>query len=155
MDRLRQTDRDRVARLQTSSGTYSFPPPSPKKFLHSFLGCLKSSWSRFKSFYFFRKKLRSLEGFDQMSAFWSMFWFKPFRNFLRKNCDISKIRSLVGNTVDVGWPTIKSGCLPTTGSSHRSRVEWCACGFAKDMKQGSVADPVPESVSGTKRAKMF
>jgi hypothetical protein len=59
-------------------------PPSPKKFLHSFLGCLKSSWSRFKSFYFFRKKLRPLEGFDQMSAFWSMFWFKPFRNFLRK-----------------------------------------------------------------------
>ena len=77
-------DRDRVARLQTSSGTYSFPPPSPKKFLHSFLGCLKSSRSRFKSFYFFRKKLRSFEGFDQMSAFWSMFWFKPFRNFLRK-----------------------------------------------------------------------
>ena len=59
-------------------------PPSPKKFLHSYLGCLKSSWSRFKSFYFFRKKLRPLEGFDQMSAFWSMFWFKPFRNFLRK-----------------------------------------------------------------------
>jgi hypothetical protein len=21
---------------------------------------------------------------------------------------------MVGNTVDVGWPTIKSGCLPTT-----------------------------------------
>ncbi len=31
-----------------------------------------------------------------------------------KNCDISKFRSLVGNTVDVGWHTIKSGCLPTT-----------------------------------------
>jgi hypothetical protein len=59
-------------------------PPSPKKFLHSFLGCLKSSRSRFKSFYFFRKKLGSFEGFDQVSAFWSMFWFKPFRNFLRK-----------------------------------------------------------------------
>ncbi len=75
-------DRDRVARLQTS-WTYSFPP-SPKKFLHSFLGCLKNSRSRFKSFYFFRKKLRSFDGFDQMSAYWSMFWFKPFRNFLRK-----------------------------------------------------------------------
>ena len=88
MDRLHQTDRDGVARLrlQTSSGTLdSFHfPPSHKKFLHSYLGCLKSSWSRFKSFSFFRKKLRSLEGFDQMSAFWSMFWFKPFRNFLRK-----------------------------------------------------------------------
>jgi hypothetical protein len=84
MDRLRQTVTAWLASLQTSSGTYSFPPPSPKKFLHSFLGCLKNTRSRFKSFYFFRKKLRSLEGFDQMSAFWSMFWFKPFRNFLRK-----------------------------------------------------------------------
>ena len=64
-------------------GTYSFPP-SPKKLLHSFLRCLKNSRSRFKSFYFFRKKLQSFDGFDQMSAFWSMFWFKPFRNFLRK-----------------------------------------------------------------------
>jgi hypothetical protein len=64
-------------------GTYSFPP-SPKKFLHSFLGCLKNSRSRFKSFIFFRKKLRSFDGFDQMSALWSMFWFKTFRNFLRK-----------------------------------------------------------------------
>ncbi len=59
-------------------------PPSHKKFLHSYLGCLKSSWSRCKPFFFFRKKLRPWEGFDQMSAFWSMFWFKPFRNFLRK-----------------------------------------------------------------------
>jgi hypothetical protein len=64
-------------------GTYSFPP-SPKKFLHSFLECLKNSRSRFKSFIFFRKKLRSFDGFDQMSALWSMFWFKPFRNFLQK-----------------------------------------------------------------------
>jgi hypothetical protein len=63
-------------------GPYSFPP-SPKKFLHSFLRCLKNSRSRFKSF-FFRKKLRSFDGFDQMLALWSMFWFKPFRNFLRK-----------------------------------------------------------------------
>ena len=79
-------DRDRVARLPPDILWNLFiSPPSPKKFLHSFLGCLKSSWSRFKSFYFFRKKLRPLEGFDQMSAFWSMFWFKPFRNFLRKN----------------------------------------------------------------------
>jgi hypothetical protein len=68
---------------QKTSWTYSFPP-SPKKFLHSFLGCLKNSRSRFKSFIFFRKKLLSFEVFDQMSAFWSMFWFKPFRNFLRK-----------------------------------------------------------------------
>ena len=75
-------DCDRVARLQTSWNL--FIPPSPKKFLHSFLGCLKNSRSRFKSFIFFRKKLRSFDGFDQMSAFWSMFWFKPFRNFLRK-----------------------------------------------------------------------
>ncbi len=85
MDRLRQTDRDRVAWLASRHSLELIHfPPSPKKFLHSFVGCLKSSWSRFKSFYFFRKKLRPLEGFDQMSAFWSMFWFKPFRNFLRK-----------------------------------------------------------------------
>jgi hypothetical protein len=32
----------------------------------------------------FAKNLRSFDGFDQMSAFWSMFWFKSFRNFLRK-----------------------------------------------------------------------
>ena len=85
MDRLRQTDRDRVAWLASRHPLELIHfPPSPKKFLHSYLGCLKSSWSRFKSFYFFRKKLRPLEGFDQMLAFWSMFWFKPFRNFLRK-----------------------------------------------------------------------
>jgi hypothetical protein len=29
----------------------------------------------------FAKNLRSFDGFDQMSAFWSMFWFKPFQNF--------------------------------------------------------------------------
>ena len=79
-------DRDRVARLPPSRHPLELIhfPPSPKKFLHSYLGCLKSPWSRFKSFYFFRKKLQPLEGFDQMSSFWSMFWFKPFRNFLRK-----------------------------------------------------------------------
>ncbi len=35
------------------------------------------------------------------------------KNF-SKICDLSKFRSLVGNTVDVGGPTNKSGCLPTT-----------------------------------------
>ncbi len=86
MDRFRQT----VTAWRGSPPPSRHPlelihfPPSPKKFLHSYLGCLKSSWSRFKYFYFFRKKLRPLEGFDQMSTFWSMFWFKPFRNFLRK-----------------------------------------------------------------------
>jgi hypothetical protein len=62
-------------------------------------------------FFFFRKKFRSFDDFEQMSGLWSMFWFKSFRKFFRK---IAKFRSLVGNTVDVGWPTIKSGCLPTT-----------------------------------------
>ncbi len=59
-------------------------PPSPKKFLHSYLGCLKSSWSRFKSFYFFSPKITTFGRFRPNVAFWSMFWFKPFRNFLRK-----------------------------------------------------------------------
>jgi hypothetical protein len=80
-------DRDRVARLPPSRHSLElihFPPPLTQKVSTFVLGCLKSSMSRFKSFYFFRKKLRSLEGLDQMSAFWSMFWFKPFRNFLRK-----------------------------------------------------------------------
>jgi hypothetical protein len=31
-----------------------------------------------------------------------------------KNYDISKFRPMVGNIVDVGWATIKSGCLPIT-----------------------------------------
>jgi hypothetical protein len=34
--------------------------------------------------FFFRQNLRHWEGSDQMSAFWSMFWCTPFRNFLRK-----------------------------------------------------------------------
>ncbi len=29
--------------------------------------------------------------------------------------DISKFRPMVVNIVDVGWATIKSGCLPITG----------------------------------------
>ncbi len=29
--------------------------------------------------FFFRQNLRPWEGSDQMSAFWSMFWCKPFR----------------------------------------------------------------------------
>jgi hypothetical protein len=45
-----------------------------------------------------------------------MFWFKPFLKFFAKNYDISKFRPMVGNIVDVGWATIKSGCLPITGS---------------------------------------
>jgi hypothetical protein len=49
----------------------------------------------------FAKNLRSFDGFDQMSAFWSMFWFKSFRNFF--------------------GPTIKSGCLPSTSSLGRGR----------------------------------
>jgi hypothetical protein len=39
---------------------------------------------------------------------------KPFLKFFAKNCDMSKFRSLVRIIVDVGGPTIKSGCLPTT-----------------------------------------
>ena len=34
--------------------------------------------------FFFRQNLLPWEGSDQMSAFWSMFWCTPFRNFLRK-----------------------------------------------------------------------
>ncbi len=123
MDRLRQTDRNRVAWLASRHPLELIHfPPSPKKFLHSYLGCLKSSWSRFKSFYFFRKKLRPLEGFDQMSAFWSMFWFKPFRNFLRKitifrNFDQwSEILSmLAGRPLSQGvCPPLLPGCLIVT-----------------------------------------
>ncbi len=29
---------------------------------------------------------------------------------------------MVGNTVDVGWPTIKSGCLPTTDENHACTI---------------------------------
>ena len=120
MDRLRQTVTAWLASLPPSRHPLElihFPPPSPKKFLHSFLGCLKSSMSRFKSFYFFRKKLRSLEGFDQMSAFWSMFWFKPFRNFLRKiaifrNFDLwSEILSMSD-----GRPLSQDACPPLVES---------------------------------------
>ena len=56
-------------------------PPSHKKFLHFYISTSK----RFMvEMFFFRQNLRHWEGFDQMSAFWSMFWLKPFRNFLRK-----------------------------------------------------------------------
>ena len=109
MDRLRQTVTAWLA--SRHPGLIPFPP-SPKKFLHSFLGCLKNSRSRFKSF-FFRKKLRSFEGFDQMSAFWLMFWFKPFRNFLRKiaifrNFDLwSEILSM-----SAGRPLSQGVCPP-------------------------------------------
>ncbi len=85
-------------------------------FSHLHLRCLKSSRSRFKSFYFF----------SQMSRLWSMFRFRSFRIFCQKNCDISNFRSLVGNTVDVGGPTIRSGCLPTSGCMSSAVV---ACRF--------------------------
>ena len=62
----------------------------------------------------FAKNLRSFDGFNQMSGLWSMFWFKSFRKFFRKNYDFFYFRSVVGNTVDVGGPTIRSGCLPTS-----------------------------------------
>ena len=85
MDRLRQTDRDGVARLrlQTSSGTldsFHFPPLTQK--VSTFVPRVSKKFM--VEMFFFRQKLRPWEGFDQMSAFWSMFWFKPFRNFLRK-----------------------------------------------------------------------
>ncbi len=50
-----------------------------------------------------------------MSGLWLMFWFKSFRKIFQKNYDLLYFRSLVGNTVAVGGPTNKSGCLPSTG----------------------------------------
>jgi hypothetical protein len=130
-------------------GTYSFPP-SPKKFLHSFLGCLKNSRYRFKSFIFFRKKLRSFDGFDQMSAFWSMFWFKPFRNFLRKiaifrNFDHwSEILSL-----SAGWPISQDVCPPLIATL-------CVfCGEQRRRKKISAHLPKEEACTVSWRIRIF
>jgi hypothetical protein len=49
-----------------------------------------------------------------MSGLWSMFWFKFFSKNFSKNYDLLYFRSLVGNSVAVGGPTNKSGCLPST-----------------------------------------
>ena len=65
----------------------------------------------------FAKNLRSFDGFDQMSAFWSMFWFKPFRNFLRKIAIFrtfdhwSEILSL-----SAGRPISQGVCPPLVGA---------------------------------------
>jgi len=64
--------------------------------------------------FFFREKLRSFDGFDQMSGLWSMFWFKSFRKFFRKIAIFRKFDHWSEILSDVGWSTIKSGCLPTT-----------------------------------------
>ena len=56
-------------------------PPSHKKFLHSYLGCLKSSWSRCKPFFFFREKFRSLDDFEQMSEIGRCFGLNLFEIF--------------------------------------------------------------------------
>ncbi len=93
-------------------GTYSFPP-SHKKFLHSFVGCLKNSRSRFKSFIFFRKKLRSFDGFDQMSALWSMFWFKSLQRFFRKItifCTFDHWSEIL--SLSAGRPISQDACPP-------------------------------------------
>ncbi len=64
-------------------------------------------------------ELRSFEGFDQMSAFWSMFWFKPFWNFLRKiaifrNFDHwSELLSMLA-----GRPLSQGVCPPLSPALH-------------------------------------
>ncbi len=45
--------------------------------------------------FFFRQNLLPWEGSDQMSAFWSLFWCTPFRNFSRKNTIFRKFRPVV------------------------------------------------------------
>jgi hypothetical protein len=54
-----------------------------------------------------------LEGFDQMSAFWSMFWFKPFRNFLRKIAIFRKFYHWSEIlSMSAGRPLIQGVCPP-------------------------------------------
>ena len=94
-------------------------PPSHKKFLHSYLGCLKSSWSRFKSFYFFSQKITIIWRFRTNVGNWSMFWFKSFRKFFRK---IAIFRNFVHwseiLSVSAGRP-LGQGVCPSLGT-----VQW-------------------------------
>jgi hypothetical protein len=47
---------------------------------------------------------------------------------------------MVGNIVDVGWATIKSGCLPITGSAHLMLVFYrTPAGYTAERKTGNGA----------------
>ncbi len=72
-------------------------------------------------FFFFAKNFDHLTISNKCRDFGRCFGLNLFEKF-SKNCDLSKFRSLVGNTVDVGGPTNKSGCLPTSGLCIRARV---------------------------------
>ena len=139
MDRLRQTDRDGVARLrlQTSSGTYSFHFPPLTQKVSTFVPRVSKKFmvEMYTFGFFFRKKLRPWEGFDQMSAFWSMFWFKPFRNFLRKITIFryfdqwSEILSMSdGRPLGQGCPSLSnSPHLPQFQQSAEATPLWSLC----------------------------
>ena len=60
----------------------SLPPPT--ELLHLSVRCLKNSMSRFKSFYFFSRKISIIWRFRTNVGNWSMFWFKSFRKIFRK-----------------------------------------------------------------------
>jgi hypothetical protein len=47
---------------------------------------------------------------------------------------------MVGNTVDVGWPTIKSGCLPTTGPPVSTTLAKLVAKFAAGVVDTRVVD---------------
>ena len=68
----------------------SFSPPHKKKSFY-----ISTSKKFMVEMFFFRQNLLPWEGSDQMSAFWSMLWGTPFRNFSRKNTIFRKFRPVV------------------------------------------------------------
>ncbi len=75
--------------------------------------------------FLFREKLRSFDGFDQMSGLCSMFWFKSFRNFFWKItifCTFDHWSEIL--SLSAGRPISQDACpaLPSvssTGDTHR------------------------------------
>ncbi len=53
-----------------------------------------------------------------MSEFGRCFGLNLFEIFSRKNTIFRKISTSGRNIVDVGWATMKSGCLPITATVH-------------------------------------
>ena len=98
--------------LQTELIHFIFPP-SHKKFLHFYISTSKKFMVEM---FFFRQNLLPWEGSDQMSAFWSMFWCTPFRNFSRKNTIFRKFRPVVEIlSVSDGRPWSQGVCPSLTG----------------------------------------
>jgi hypothetical protein len=105
--------------------------------------------------FFFRQNLRHWEGSDQMSAFWSMFWCTPFRNFLRKftifrNFDQwSEILSMSD-----GRPSSQGVCPSLLTITHpNTRNEINLCKRMRRMKLSALEECIGETANNIKLKK--